>query len=487
MIVKILNSSSSDFHGVKYNDKKIDKGTGELLEMKNFPSFINQDSKQEEVRNYLKSVSKNGKVKNPQFHAVISTKFDEHSKDELRNVAENFMEEMGYEKQPYIIVFHNDTENNHVHIVSTRVDKQSGKKINDSYEKLNAQRALSNVMEKLYQVNQNEKLEKLLKYQYSSLQQLKLLLERSDFKTKENLTDENKLDVLKNGVVIKTIQSNEIFFQNIKNEERRKQLKAIFFKYKEIYSNKVFRVDDNRKQEGILERIKEMVGEIKDAPTYEFESEFQKKARDVFGIDICFSHKNGDQPFGYTIIDHKTGSIFKGSEVLKMKELFEFTESKLDKRTFEILKDYNVPDENAKKVLLEFFRKKNEGVLDFMIFDNKNRKNKAIYNTIRSEVKEHVKQGNGNVSIIIDEEFNRYAIHERHHYIAPLKAILGEKEYQKYIEGDNVELSKNTEKLNKEGNNMLEEITKALLKGSYSGTGQTLTDDERKRKRKKRK
>lgn len=42
MIVKILSSSSSDFHGVKYNEKKIDKGSGELMKMKNFPLSLIQ-------------------------------------------------------------------------------------------------------------------------------------------------------------------------------------------------------------------------------------------------------------------------------------------------------------------------------------------------------------------------------------------------------------------------------------------------------------
>ena len=62
MIVKILGSASSNFNGVQYNDKKVEKGTGELMLMKNFPSFINENSSQEEVRNYLKSISKNEKA-----------------------------------------------------------------------------------------------------------------------------------------------------------------------------------------------------------------------------------------------------------------------------------------------------------------------------------------------------------------------------------------------------------------------------------------
>ena len=87
MIVKILSSASSNFHGVKYNDKKINSDKGELMDMKNFPSSINQESSQEEVRNYLKSISQSNKTQKPQFHAVISTKYQEHSKEQLTQVA----------------------------------------------------------------------------------------------------------------------------------------------------------------------------------------------------------------------------------------------------------------------------------------------------------------------------------------------------------------------------------------------------------------
>lgn len=127
MIVKILSASKS-FSGVEYNDKKIEKGKGELMAMKNFPSFINEESSPRTVKDYLKTISKSNKVKKPQFHAVISTKFQEHSKEELTIIAEEFMQEMKYGQQPYILIFHNDTENNHIHIVSTRVDKKNEKR-----------------------------------------------------------------------------------------------------------------------------------------------------------------------------------------------------------------------------------------------------------------------------------------------------------------------------------------------------------------------
>ena len=227
MIVKILGSASSNFHGVQYNDKKVEKGTGELMLMKNFPSFINEKSSQEAVRNYLKSISKNEKVKKPQFHAVISTKFQQYSKEELTKVAEDFMQEMGYRNQPFIVVFHNDTENNHVHIVSTRVEKSTGKKINDSYEKLKAQKAMMNVKERIYGKNNEEIINNLFSYKIGSLKQLELLMERNGFKLVKNKNDENALDILKNGVREKTINGNQLIFSNVKNDNRAKQIKAI--------------------------------------------------------------------------------------------------------------------------------------------------------------------------------------------------------------------------------------------------------------------
>jgi hypothetical protein len=69
----------------------------------------------------------------------------------------------------------------------------------------------------------------------------------------------------------------------------------------------------------------------------------------VFGIDVVFHHKDELHPFGYTLIDHKTETIYKGSDILKMNDLFEFTSEVMDKKLFESLKDYNLSDEILNK------------------------------------------------------------------------------------------------------------------------------------------
>jgi uncharacterized metal-binding protein len=64
------------------------------------------------------------------------------------------------------------------------------------------------------------------------------------------------LDILKNGVREKTINGNQLILA-IKNDNRAKQIKAILNKYKEVYSNKVFKVEDRRHLEKMLPEEKQ--------------------------------------------------------------------------------------------------------------------------------------------------------------------------------------------------------------------------------------
>ena len=489
MIVKILGSASSNFHGVQYNDKKVEKGTGELMLMKNFPSFINENSSKEGVRNYLKSISKNEKVKKPQFHAVISTKFQQHNKEELAKVAEDFMQEMGYGNQPFIVIFHNDTENNHVHIISTRVDKSTGKKLNDSYEKLKAQKAMINIKERIYDKSNEEIINNLLNYKMSSLKQLEILMERNGFKLVKNKNDENALDILKNGVREKTIYGNQLIFSNVKNDNRGKQIKAILNKYKELYSNKVFKVEERRHLEKMLPEEKQKE-EWK--PKIEFESELQKKLKEVFGIDVVFHHKDELHPFGYTLIDHKTGTIYKGSEILKMNNLFEFTSEVMDKKLFESLKDYNLSDEISKQVLIEYLKHQNLGnePKDFMLFEKKKRKNKEVFNSVKNDVGNYLKtQSNNSVKIIKSEEGIYYAVHTKLHYVGELQSLIGEKEYQKFL---NPNQANETRIVNQTESNQTKELSKAVNEmlfewAKHSGTSKDPAEEELKKRKKRKK
>ncbi len=475
-----------DFNGVRYNTSKINKGLGELMAMKNFPT-LDKNSTQEDVKNYLKSLSNNNfrgksRIKNPQFHAVISTKFQKHSKEELTKIAEEVMKELGYGAQPYIVVFHNDTDNNHVHIVSSRVDKNTGKKIDDSFEKLKSQRALSNVLEKLYDIKVERELDLLLKYDVSSINQLKILLEKEGFKFVSNQNDSNEFFVLKNGVKQKSLKADKLNFKSSGDTQRKKQLKAIFYKYKDKYSNKVFRVIDDRDKNGRLNEPEKEKAEIK----VDFDSEFQHNLRKLFGLDIVFHNKDDKDPFGYSIIDHKTGAVFKGSEIMKMQELFEFTTDSIDKKTFEKLKAYNTRNDDERKCLINYLKKHNIDVKDFMLFHNKGTKNINDYSELKKEVIDFIQHGKhaDRVTIEQTDDGRYFAINSKYHHIQELKSLVGDSVYAEFINpNQNENYSEN--KMKSEGiGNIIDNVLHDFSKSEF-GKKDPFEDDLLKKKQKK--
>jgi len=133
MISNISKSGNSFYGAALYNQKKVDKGEGEIIGKR----LIANTSPKQVDRN-LKVLSNNSRVKKPVFHVSLSFAAEEKSKlnnEKLVEISKEYMEKMGYGKQPYIIYRHDDTAHPHVHILTTRVDIHSKAKINDSHER----------------------------------------------------------------------------------------------------------------------------------------------------------------------------------------------------------------------------------------------------------------------------------------------------------------------------------------------------------------
>ena len=207
--------------------------------------------------------------------------------------------------------------------------------------------------------------------------------------------------------------------------------------------------------------------------------------RTLFGIDIVFHQKDNFQPFGYTLIDHKSGRIYKGSEILKMTDLFEFTDDKIDKQLFEVLRDYHIPSEESKSVLLKFLKQTKPEIRlqKFMLFENKKNKDLETYRKIQEEVKHHVRNSLGKmndkqtVSIVKSETGKFYAISQEHHFVGELHNLIGEQEYQKFLNPQ----KEITGKVMKAVDEMFFELMK------ISGTAKDPGENELKKRRKKRK
>lgn len=120
-----------------YNKEKVDKDEAEVLfwqkMLEPFDKYgqLDIDTCMESFWPYLEA---NRRTTNAVFHVSLNPSPEDRLTDEqLREIACEYMERMGYGEQPYIVFKHEDIEREHLHIVSLRVDEQ-GRKISDSHE-----------------------------------------------------------------------------------------------------------------------------------------------------------------------------------------------------------------------------------------------------------------------------------------------------------------------------------------------------------------
>lgn len=135
MIAKI--SSTENLGGVLgYNFKKVEKGEASiLLAAELYQSKEGRYTMEDVLADMEALIPKNCRTKKMVFHCSLNPHPDEKLSDEtLMQIAREYMEALGYGKQPYIVFKHNDIAREHIHIVSLRIDSK-GRKIDDRFEK----------------------------------------------------------------------------------------------------------------------------------------------------------------------------------------------------------------------------------------------------------------------------------------------------------------------------------------------------------------
>ena len=149
MIAKI--SSTENLGGaLGYNFKKVEKGEASILLAAELYQSNDGNYTMEDVLADMQAlIPKKCRTKKTVFHCSLNPHPDEKLSDEtLMQIAKEYMEALGYGKQPYIVFKHNDIAREHIHIVSLRVDSE-GKKINDKFEKRRSKQ-ITDTLERKY-------------------------------------------------------------------------------------------------------------------------------------------------------------------------------------------------------------------------------------------------------------------------------------------------------------------------------------------------
>ncbi|MBO9572632.1 MAG: relaxase/mobilization nuclease domain-containing protein [Chitinophagaceae bacterium] len=347
LIFKILPPSAT-FHGVDYNERKCKKEKASILHHEGFGFLMESANKidRRQAKRYLEIHSaNNSRIRNKQFHAVLSCKGKSISPDRLKSYGLEIVHRLGYAGNPILVYGHNDTDNNHIHIISSRVDRD-GRKIAHHFERKRANEILTDIIGIDKEKQFNVDIEQCLAYRYETTAQFKLLLEQKGYTVKDGGSE---LVLYKYGnrsgsVPADTI--NKALFKPQPDDPGIKKIRALIWKYK--------------KEHSVLPNATD--------PKYttaipQFTTPLNNFLHQRFGLQfVFFKNKDHETPYGYAIIDHKNKICYKGSSIQKL-DLLLNSEAQASEQREAISELTKHPENNiaqAKQLSIEYAENQHE-------------------------------------------------------------------------------------------------------------------------------
>ncbi|NJO59726.1 MAG: relaxase/mobilization nuclease domain-containing protein [Richelia sp. RM2_1_2] len=105
----------------------------------------------------------NPEVERAVYHVSLSAAPDDYIDEELwKEIAHKYLDNMGFDCNQYAIYRHSNTDNDHIHIVASRIRLDTGKVVHDGWDYLRSEKVLREIEKEygLFQVKSREKQQK---------------------------------------------------------------------------------------------------------------------------------------------------------------------------------------------------------------------------------------------------------------------------------------------------------------------------------------
>jgi hypothetical protein len=334
MIAKI-SSSNTLYGALAYNQNKVDGDHAKVIFSNRMiePADGNFD-----IHTCLQSFEPyllaNKRTEKPVLHVSLNPDpQDKLSDEQLSEIAQEYMEKMGYGDQPFIVYKHEDIERAHIHIVSLRVDEE-GRKINDKFEHRRSMDVCRELEQKYGLIPADQK-------------------QRQDGKPLKPIRQENGDIKHQIANVIRPIARNyhflslkeykallsvyNIAMEEVRGEAKGKQYKGlVYFAMNENgektgapFKSSLFgksvgiealekRIEKSAeiiKEKGLKERCKRIIAaNLRSCNNNR--SDFEKSLA-KHGISVIFRENDEGRIYGATFIDHEQKCVFNGSRLGK--------------------------------------------------------------------------------------------------------------------------------------------------------------------------
>ena len=337
MVAK-MSSGNSLYGALAYNQNKVDKGLAKVLFTQ---KMIQNPDGTYPIPACLKSfepyLSANQKTEKPVLHVSLNPDPKDNLSDEqLSQIAQAYMEKMGYGNQPFIVYKHEDIERRHIHIVSLRID-ENGRKINDKYERRRSMAAcrelekdfnlIPAVHENLTAKSRTSLSIKAVNYKKSEVknQILNVLqavsqgynfLSLKEYKTALSLYNVG-LEEIKGGENGKKFRGLAYFALNKKGEKAGNPFPSSAFGKNfgiGFLERRMKKSTERIKAGNLKEPCKKAVSAVME--TAANQKDFQRKLEKQ-GISAVFRQNGQGRIYGVTFIDHRQKAVFNGSRLGK--------------------------------------------------------------------------------------------------------------------------------------------------------------------------
>ena len=332
-MVANIRSGSSPGGALYYNKEKVDRDEAEILYwQKMLEPFdkhgrMDVDACMESFRPYLEA---NCRTTNTVFHVSLNPSPEDKLTDEqLREIANEYMQKMGYGNQPYIVFKHKDIDREHLHVVSLRID-ENGRKLSHDYEARRSMDILRSLEQKyglhpsvkgqeqtdregLRKVNYPEGNVKqqvasvvrsgLRNYKCSSDGELRTLLEQCNVSVEERT---GTIDGRNYAGIVYGAMTEDGYGVGTPFKSSKIGKDVGYRALQKYYEKSKCQL----KEEGALDRLRQCV---RDAMSpYNTRDEFRRLLK-ADNIDAIFRINPVGRIYGVTFIDHKAGIVANGS------------------------------------------------------------------------------------------------------------------------------------------------------------------------------
>ena len=150
MIIKIHQTVKTE-NALMYNERKVKNGVAEFFYSGNTISADPFHYNEKYRLKIFSDIEKNSRVMNKCLHVSVNPSNSDYPKlgyETIRTEMGALLKHLGYDNQPFFVYKHADLERVHFHIVSTRIDRQTGRKIKDSNERQKVQHFIKTLEQK---------------------------------------------------------------------------------------------------------------------------------------------------------------------------------------------------------------------------------------------------------------------------------------------------------------------------------------------------